>query len=100
MSENLHKRRSSMRTRGFGDIYKLINKLNALEKGKGLETVPNEATSERLSQTQKRKRLIYFLPEQSNRSPPFSGAGFQSANFGVGVNRTKGRLSINGAMFR
>ena len=49
MSENLHKRRSSMRTRGFGvDVWqKLINKLNALEKGKRvMETVPNlEATS-------------------------------------------------------
>ena len=44
MSENLHKRRSSIRTRGFGvDAYhKLINKLNALEKGKRvMETVPN-----------------------------------------------------------
>ena len=36
MSENLHKRRSSMRTRGFavGGAQKLFNKLNALGKGK------------------------------------------------------------------
>ena len=43
MSENLHTRRSSMRTRGFGvDVcQKLIIKLNALEKGKRvMETVP------------------------------------------------------------
>ena len=49
MSENLHKRRSSMRTRGFGvDVcQKLINKLNALEKGKRvMETVlSSEATN-------------------------------------------------------
>ena len=49
MSENLHKRRSSMRTRGCGVglYHKLINKLNALEKGKRvMETVPNpDATS-------------------------------------------------------
>lgn len=50
MSENLHKRRSSMRTRGFGvDMcQKLINKLNALEKGKRvMEPVPNPAETNR-----------------------------------------------------
>ena len=44
MSENLHKRRSSMRTRGFsvGAAEKLLNKLNALGKGKKvMETIPN-----------------------------------------------------------
>ena len=44
MSENLHKRRSSMRTRGFGvsGALKLLNKLNALGKGKKvMETIPN-----------------------------------------------------------
>ena len=50
MSENLHKRRSSIRTRGFGvDAYhKLINKLNALEKGKRVmetESNPNATNS-------------------------------------------------------
>ena len=44
MSENLHKRRSSMRTRGFGvcGAQKLLNKLNALGKGKRvMELIPN-----------------------------------------------------------
>ena len=44
MSENLHKRRSSMRTRGFGvsAAQKLLNKLNALGKGKRvMELIPN-----------------------------------------------------------
>ena len=44
MSENLHKRRSSMRTRGFavGAAEKLLNRLNALGKGKRvMETIPN-----------------------------------------------------------
>lgn len=44
MSENLHKRRSSMRTRGFGvsPADKLFNQLNALGKGKRvMETIPN-----------------------------------------------------------
>ena len=44
MSENLHKRCSSMRTRGFsvGAAEKLLNKLNALGKGKRvMETIPN-----------------------------------------------------------
>ena len=44
MSENLHKRRSSMRTRGFGvsGALKLLNKLNALGKGKRvMELIPN-----------------------------------------------------------
>ena len=44
MSENLYKRRSSMRTRGFGvsPADKLLNKLNALKKGKRvMETRPN-----------------------------------------------------------
>ena len=44
MSENLHKRRSSMRTRGFGvsPADRLLNKLDALRKGKRIiETIPN-----------------------------------------------------------
>ena len=44
MSENLHKRRSSMRTRGFSmsGAEKLLNKLDALGKGKRvMETIPN-----------------------------------------------------------
>lgn len=44
MSENLHKRRSSMRTRGLGvsGAQKLLNKLNALGKGKRvMELIPN-----------------------------------------------------------
>ena len=44
MSENLHIRRSSMRTRGFAVSggEKLPNKLNALSKGKRvMETIPN-----------------------------------------------------------
>ena len=44
MSENLHKRRSSMRTRGFGvsGAQKLLNKLNALGNGKRvMELIPN-----------------------------------------------------------
>ena len=44
MSENLHKRRSSMRTRGFAvsGAQKLLNKLNALGKGKKvMEAIPN-----------------------------------------------------------
>ena len=49
MSENLHKRRSSMRTRGFGvsSAEKLIFKLQALSKGKRvMETRPNPNASE------------------------------------------------------
>ena len=49
MSENLHKRRSSMRTRGFGVSYaeKQIFKLQALSKGKRvLEKRPNPNASE------------------------------------------------------
>ena len=44
MPENLHKRRSAMRTHGFAvsEAEKLLNKLNALGKGKRvMETVPN-----------------------------------------------------------
>ena len=44
MSENLNKRRSSMRTRGFAvsGAQKLLNKLNALGKGKRvMELIPN-----------------------------------------------------------
>ena len=44
MSENLHKRRSSMRTRGLGvsGAQKLLNKLNALGNGKRvMEFIPN-----------------------------------------------------------
>ena len=44
MSENLHKRRSSMRTRGFAvsGAQKFLNKLNALGKGKRvMELIPN-----------------------------------------------------------
>ena len=44
MSENLRKRRSSMRTRGFAvsGAQKLLNKLNALRKGKRvMETISN-----------------------------------------------------------
>ena len=49
MSENLHKRRSSMRTRGFGvsaaEMH--LNKLNAMSKGKRvMETVPNPNTAQ------------------------------------------------------
>ena len=49
MSENLHKRRSSMRTRGIGvgAAEKQMFKHNALKKGKRvLETVRNPKTSE------------------------------------------------------
>ena len=49
MSENLHKRRSSMRTRGFGisPADKLLNQLNALKKGKRvMETRPNPNPNE------------------------------------------------------
>jgi len=49
MSENLHKRRSSMRTRGFGVgvIEKRLFKLQALSKGKRvMETRPNPNTAE------------------------------------------------------
>ena len=59
MSENLHKRRSSIRTRGFGvDAYhKLINKLNALEKGKRvMETVSNPNATNRAFTRQKIER--------------------------------------------
>ena len=44
MSENLHKRRSSMRTRCYAvsGAAKLLNKLDALGKGKRvIETIPN-----------------------------------------------------------
>ena len=49
MSENLHKRRSSMRTRAFAvsAVEKQINKLQALSKGKRvMETRPNPITAE------------------------------------------------------
>ena len=49
MSENLHKRRSSMRTHGFGvsAVEKQIFKLQALSKGKRvMETRPNPKASE------------------------------------------------------
>ena len=58
MSENLHMRRSSMRTRGYGVCAydKLINKLNALKKGKRvMETIPNpdpKQTSKRFIRVQ------------------------------------------------
>ncbi len=44
MPENLHKRRSSMRTGGFAlsGAEKLLNKFNALSRGKKvIETIPN-----------------------------------------------------------
>ena len=44
MTKNLHTRRSSLRTRGFAvsGAEKLLNKLNALDKGKRvMETIPN-----------------------------------------------------------
>ena len=49
MTENQYKRRSSMRTRGFGvsaaEIH--LNKLNALSKGKRvMETLPNPNTAQ------------------------------------------------------
>ena len=49
MSENLRKRCSSMRTRGFSvsSADKLLNKLNALKKGKRvMETRPNPNPNE------------------------------------------------------
>jgi len=49
MSENLHKRRSSLRTRGFGvsAAEKQINKLQALSKGKRvMEARPNPNPNE------------------------------------------------------
>ena len=49
MSENLHKRRSSMRTRGFGvsGVQKQLFKLQALSKGKRvMETRPNPNPNE------------------------------------------------------
>jgi len=49
MSENLHKRRSSVRTRGFGmsAVEKQLLKLQALSKGKRvIETRPNPNASE------------------------------------------------------
>ena len=49
MSENLHKRRSSLRTRGLGvsAVEKQLLKLQALSKGKRLmETKPNPNASE------------------------------------------------------
>ena len=49
MSENLHKRRSSMRTRGFGvsAVEKQLFTLHALAKGKRvMETRPNPNTAE------------------------------------------------------
>ena len=49
MSENLHKRRSSMWTRGFGvsAVQKQLFKLQALSKGKRvMETRPNPNTAE------------------------------------------------------
>ena len=50
MSESLHKRRSSMRTRncGVGTYHKLMNKLRAFENGKRvMETVPNPKSKNR-----------------------------------------------------
>ena len=61
MSENLHKRRSSMRTRGFGvsPADRLLNQLYALGKGKrAMETIPNPNTA----QTNK-----YFIRNQKER---------------------------------
>ena len=49
MSENLHKRRSSMRTRGYGvsTVEKQLFKLKALAKGKRvMETRPNPNLNE------------------------------------------------------
>jgi len=49
MSENLHKRRSSMRTRGFvvSAVEKQLFKLHALSQGKRvMESRPNPNTSE------------------------------------------------------
>jgi len=49
MSENLYKRRSSIRTRGFGvsPADGLLNKLNALKKGKRvMDTIPNPNPNE------------------------------------------------------
>ena len=49
MSENLHRRRSSMRTRGIGvgAAEKQMFKYNALKKGKRVfETIRNPKTSE------------------------------------------------------
>ena len=49
MSENLHKRRSSKRTRGFGvsAVEKQLLKLQALSKGKRvMETRPNPNPNE------------------------------------------------------
>ena len=49
MTENQHKRRSSMRTRGFGvsAAEKHLNKLNALREGKRvMETIPNPNTAQ------------------------------------------------------
>ena len=49
MSENLHKRRSSMRTRGLGvsSVEKQLFKLQALSKGKrAMETRPNPNPNE------------------------------------------------------
>ena len=49
MSENLHVRRSSVRTRGFGvsAVEKQLSKLQALSKGKRvMETRPNPNTAE------------------------------------------------------
>jgi hypothetical protein len=49
MSKNLHKRRSSIRTRGFGvsAVEKQLFKLQALSKGKRvMETRPNPNASE------------------------------------------------------
>ena len=49
MSENLHKRRSSMRTRGFGvsAVEKQLFKLQALSRGKRvMETRPNPNNAE------------------------------------------------------
>ena len=49
MSENLHKRRSSMRTRSFGvsAVEKQLFKLQALSRGKrAMETRPNPNNAE------------------------------------------------------
>ena len=64
MSENLHKRRSSMRTRGFGvsPADKLLNQLDALGKGKRvMETIPNP------NPTQTNKPFIRIQKERKSK---------------------------------
>tara|TARA_B100001093_G_C26052381_1_gene686897 strand:- start:59 stop:373 length:315 start_codon:yes stop_codon:yes gene_type:complete len=65
MSENLHKRGSSMRMHGFGisPAYKLLNHLDALGKGKRMmETIPNP------NSTQTNKPLIRIQKERKYSS--------------------------------